>query len=395
MIDAPSAPPRDGQGRPRLVTPAFVFASLANFLHGLSFNLFLHLPGFLQGLGAGEVEIGVLFAATAATAIAARPLMGRTMDRRSVRALVLAGGVLNTAVCALYLSIGALGPWLYTVRVLHGVAEAAMFVSLFAFAAEIVPPARRIEGLALFGASGMLPIGLGGLLGDLLLGPAGYRGLFVIATALALAALCLSLPLRDRPRDPGPPPRGILAAVAQRDLVPLWVAGSAFATALAAHFTFLKTFVLATGAGSVGLFFSAYSGAAVVLRVAFGRIPERIGPKRALFPAMGSMALGHCLLALASGGGAVAAAGVLCGLGHGYAFPILLALVVTRARPSERGAAMAVYTALFDAGTLVGGPLLGAVIAAAGYPAMFLTSAGLVAAAAAALAVWDRGRPVG
>jgi MFS family permease len=372
-----------------------VFASLANFLHGLSFNLYLHLPGFLQRLGAGELTIGVIFAVTAGTAVAARPLMGSLMDRRGVRALVLAGGALNTAVCALYLTVTGLGPWLYLVRILHGVAEAAMFVSLFAFAAEIVPAARRIEGLALFGASGMLPIGLGGLLGDVLLGPTGYRGLFVIATALALAALLLSMPLRDPPREPGPPPRGITAAVTQRDLVPLWLAGAGFATSLAAHFTFLKTFVLATGSGSVGLFFSAYSGAAVALRVGFGWIPERVGPKCALFPAMASMALGQCLLAVGSGAAAVGAAGVLCGLGHGFAFPIILALVVTRARPSERGAAMAIYTALFDAGTLVGGPLLGAVISAAGYGAMFTTAAGLVAAAMAVLAVWDRGRPVG
>ncbi|HKE17757.1 MAG TPA: MFS transporter [Kofleriaceae bacterium] len=377
----------------RLLTAAFALASLSNFLHSLSFNLYLHLSGFLAQLGASEVEIGVIFGVTAATAIAVRPAMGRAMDTRGIRLVIVAGGALNTLVCALYTTVTALGPLLYAVRIVHGVAEAMLFASLFAFAAEIVPPARRIEGIALFGASGMLPVGLGGLLGDLLLHGGSYGPLFTVSFAFALVALLLSLPLRDPPRDPGPPPRGIAAALFQRDLVPLWLSGAAFATALAAHFTFLKTFVLASGTGSVGLFFSAYSGAAIALRVGCGKLPERVGPKRALYPAMVSMFVGQCVLAVASGSASVAVAGVLCGLGHGFAFPILLALVVTRARPTERGAALAIYTALFDAGILAGGPLLGAVIAAAGYRAMFFTAAGLVATAAAVLAVLDRARP--
>jgi MFS family permease len=382
-----------GAERPRLITASFVLAALSNLLHGLSFNLYLHLPGFLTQLGASEVQIGLIFGVTAATAIAVRPSMGRAMDTRGIRLVIVLGGVLNAAVCALYLTVGVLGPWLVAVRILHGVAEAMLFASLFAFAAEIVPQARRIEGIALFGVSGMLPVGLGGLIGDLLLARASYAHLFAVSLAFGLVALGLSLPLRDRPRDPGPAPRGIFAALAQRDLVPLWLCGCLFATALAAHFTFLKTFVLTRGVGSVGLFFGAYSGAAIVLRIGFGRVPERVGAKRALFPAMASMVIGQCILALASSSAAVAVAGVLGGLGHGFAFPILLAMVVTRARPSERGAALSIYTALFDAGILAGGPLLGNVIAAAGYTAMFLTAAGLVILAMLVLAVWDRGRP--
>jgi predicted MFS family arabinose efflux permease len=272
-----------------------------------------------------------------------------------------------------------------------------LFASLFALAAEIVPPSRRIEGIALFGVSGMLPIGLGGFVGDLLLagGDQGgsYPRLFAVSFVFSLAALGLSLPLRDPPRDPGPPRRGIVAALLQRDLVPLWISGAGFATALAAFFTFLKTFVIATQVGSVGLFFGAYSAGAIGLRLGFARVPERVGPKRALFPALGAMIAGLILLPLAWSSAAVAVAGTLCGLGHGFTFPILLALVVTRARPSERGAALAIYTALFDAGILAGGPLLGAVIDAAGYTAMFFTAAGLVILAAGVLAVWDRGRP--
>src|SRR5688572_24237918 len=128
-----------GAERPRLITASFVLAALSNLLHGLSFNLYLHLPGFLTQLGASEVQIGLIFGVTAATAIAVRPTMGRAMDTRGIRLVIVLGGVLNAAVCALYLTVGVLGPWLVAVRILHGLAEAMLFASLFAFAAEIVP----------------------------------------------------------------------------------------------------------------------------------------------------------------------------------------------------------------------------------------------------------------
>lgn len=376
--------------REPLFTRPFLLASAAHFLYALGFNLYLHLPGFLKALGAGEVEIGVIFGLTAATAIAARPWLGGAMDARGRRVVILAGGAFDVVVCALYLTVSGLGPWIQVVRIVHGLSEAMLFASLFALAADLVPASRRIEGLAIFGVSGMLPVSLGGLLGDVILAHGDYRLLFQVSVALAAGALALSIPLRDPPRAPGDPPRGILAAFVQRDLLPLWFVGLTFATSIAAHFTFLKTFVLETRVGTVGLFFSAYAIAAVSIRIVAGRLPERLGEKRVLIPALFAMAIGQVVLARAGSAAAVGAAGVLCGLGHGYTFPILAGLVVNRARAAERGAALAIFTALFDGGTLVGGPLFGAVIRAAGYPAMFLSAAALAVFGALVFAAWDR-----
>src|SRR4051812_13636786 len=169
--------------REPLLTRPFLLAFAAHFLHALSFNLYLHLPGFLAALGAEEVAIGVLFGATAATGIAFRPFLGRVMDLRGTRLVIVWGGLLNAVVCALYLTVGGLGPWLWVVRIAHGLAEAMLFASLFAFAAEVVPAARRIEGIALFGVSGMLPISLGGLVGDFVLAHGRYLHLFAVSVA--------------------------------------------------------------------------------------------------------------------------------------------------------------------------------------------------------------------
>lgn len=381
-----------GPERARLLTGAFVLASLAHFLHGLAWNLFLHLPGFLKGLGAGEQRIGLIYGVAAVTAIAVRPFLGRMMDTRGRRPVIVVGGAVSTVICASYLLVDDLGPAIWLIRIGHGIGEAMLFASLFAFAAEIVPVTRRIEGIALFGVSGMVPVGLGGLVGDWLLPLGGHRLLFASAAVLAGAALILSLPLREPPAQTGEPPRGVVAALSQRDLVPLWFVGTVFATAVCACVTFISTFVATTSIGSVGAFFAPYSISAVLLRVLLGSLPERLGPKRVLLPAMVCMAMGLGTLTLADSTAAVIVAGALCGLGHGYTFPIVLGLVLARARPRERGAALAIYTALFDAGMLLGGPLLGSLIAATSYRTMFGAAALGVTAGLLAFFAWDRER---
>ena len=68
-------------------------------------------------------------------------------------------------------------------------------------------------------------------------------------------------------------------------------------------------------------------------------------------------------------------AGALVGVGHGFTFPILFGMLVTRARDADRGSALAIFTALFDLGVVVGGPLFGSVIRFSGFGAMFHTAA--------------------
>jgi predicted MFS family arabinose efflux permease len=205
-------------------------------------------------------------------------------------------------------------------------------------------------------------------------------------------ALVLSLPLHDEPGlAAGRVDRsGFLAALGQRDLLPLWWMTGAFSLVLTGFFTFLKTYVAETGIGTVGLFFAAYSAAAIFVRLVAARLPDVVGPRKVIFPAFGLVVAGFVVLAVASADAHVAVAGVLCGAGHGFAFPILYGLVVTRARIGDRGSAVAIFTSLFDVGLLAGGPALGAVIAIGGYGAMYMTAAGLLAAATVVYASWDR-----
>lgn len=378
-------------GRERLLTAPFAGVWAANLLQGMSFFLFIHLPRFLVDLGAGEVTIGSIVAVTAVVAIVARPPIGSALDRRGRRTVVVAGALLNVVATGAYLTISTLGPWLVVVRVVHGVAEATLFTAIFTIGADLVPASRRTEGLALFGVSGLLPVALGGLLGDVILSRGGIDDVFVTSCLFAVAALALVsvLPMADGERDVAAP-GGFVRVLRAPDLRPVWLFTTAFSLALAAYFVFIAVYVDVSGAGSVGAFFGAYVATAVGLRFAFAWVPERVGERRVLLPSACALAVGLVVLASFPTTIGVVVAGVLCGASHGYVFPILFSQTVTRAGEADRGSAMALFSALFDVGTLIGGPVLGLVVARAGYATMFMVAAAVVLAATVVHAVWDR-----
>jgi MFS family permease len=65
-------------------------------------------------------------------------------------------------------------------------------------------------------------------------------------------------------------------------------------------------------------------------------------------------------------------------------------MVVDRAPDSDRGSAMSFFTALLDIGTLIGGPLFGAIIDSAGWEPMFVVAGVGLGAATVVFARWDR-----
>lgn len=375
----------------RLLTPAFIAVFAANLLNGLSFFLFVHLPGFLTEIGANETEIGLLFSVSAIAAVLIRPWLGAAIDERGRRPVIAVAGLLNIIASLLYLTVSTLGPWLYMVRILHGIAVGGTFTVLVTIGADVIPASRRTEGLALFGVSGLLPIALGGLLGDFILNVGDFDTLFTTAGALAVVAYALALGLGESATNLGRGQRpSFIAAIRQPSLLPLWWIAGMFSLVLTGYFTFMRTFVDASGIGSVGLFFAFYAGTAIAVRVIGSRLPARIGEKRVLIPSLGALVVGFVVLARASSAADVALAGVLSGIGHGYAFPILFAFTVTRTPADVRGSSLSFFTALFDIGVLFGGPLLGAIIEGAGYPAMFLTAGALLTVATVIYYVWDR-----
>ncbi len=387
--DAPTA--AASAGGDALFTPRFWLACSMHFSGAMALSLYILFPLFIRQLGGSELVIGLYAGITGAAAVAARVPVGRLLDTQGRRRVLAIAGVLHVAAWLAFQAIGSLGVRSAALVVMYGLASGSLFASYFTYASDIVPLGRRAEGIALFGVWGILPNGLGPLLGEILIAHGGFRLFFAVGAVFALTSLCISqlLPETAAPAHtanlPGAPPA---PAFATRGLLFVLGATFMFGAAVNSLFTFFAPFSYARGRGSVGSFFMSYALSAVAVRVFTGRLPDRVGLRRVLIPALVLYATGILLIPHVDAAPVLVLVGMMCGAGHGYAFPILNVWAVEQVSPTLRGRAVSWFTAMFDLGNTLANPALGAVAEWAGYAAMF-TCSGL-GVLLTAVAVWRR-----
>ena len=187
------APPIDDA----LFTPRFWLACSVHFSGAMASSLYILFPLFIRHLGGSELTIGLYAGLTGAAAVAARIPVGRFLDSHGPRRVLIVAGCLNTVTWLAFLSIGTLGMRSAALVVAYGIASGSLFASYFTYASDITPVTRRSEGFAMFGIWGMLPNGLGPLLGEFLIAHASFHTYFVIAGAFACTSLCLCLLLPE------------------------------------------------------------------------------------------------------------------------------------------------------------------------------------------------------
>jgi MFS family permease len=356
-----------------IFTPPFRRAFAGNFFSEMSFAMFVHFPGFLAGLGAGEAVIGLIAAVAAAAAIVARPWAGQGMDRYGRIPLVRLAALMRIGATVSLLLVNGIGPLVFVLRAVYTVALAVYFTGLLTYASDVMPPERRAQGIAWYGMSGMTAATFSAALGGVLIDSFGYPGLFIGMAIAELCALAITLtlkPLSNRP--PLAPKEGALSIIGYRPLLPVWVLTIGIGLGFGGVLTFMRTFVDAIGVGSVGLYFSTYATTALITRLALSWVPDRFGMIRTAYPSVVFTAAGLGMLAFTTSASDIVIAAILGGLGHAFVFPILGALAAARAPEERRGVALSVYTAMFDLGPLIGAPLLGLMIERTGYTEMFL-----------------------
>ncbi len=375
----------------RLFTRVFTLVWLAGLLQEQAWSLMIHFPGFLSDLGASETGIGLIYSASAVFGLLLRPTLGRLMDNVGRRPVLLVAGIGNAVALGALALPGQLGGFLAVTFIAHRVLQIALFTALLTLSADVLPEARRTQGLAIYGLGGLIPLATGGALGDWLLDVRGFDFLFLVAAALSVASWTLILRVPVYPAGgAGGPRRGFWAALGQRNLLPVWWLTMLFAVGLEALFTFIRTFVDEREIGSVGLFFLVYGGVAIVVRILSSGRLDRFPQLPLVAVSVVAYAAGFAFLAAAGSAGGLAAGAVLFGLGHGLLFPILTAYVVTRSREAERGSAMAIFTSLFDLAVLTAAPTVGVIIDWRGYSVAFGAMAVFIVLGLVGYVYWER-----
>ena len=170
-----------------------------------------------------------------------------------------------------------------------------------------------------------------------------------------------------------------------RPLIPVWVATAIFSSLVAVAMAFAAVTAEARGLSRPALLWATYAGGAAFVRLFGARLPDRVGTHNLVAPALASYAAGMLVLANASTDAGFLLGGLLCGSGHGYCFPVLTSQVVSRTPEHVRGAALSLFTGLWDLTYLLLPPVLGALGDSHGDALIFFVSA---SGAAIGIAFW-------
>ncbi len=334
------------------------------------------LPKYVSGpLGEGDIAVGIVGGAFAATGLLFRPIGGAFADARGRKPVVVFGALL-TAVSGALLFVPAGVAGLIVARLFLGAGEGMVYTAGAAWVVDMAPPARRGRIIGLYGLAIWGGLSVGPAVGDFLLKQYDYEAVWAFATAAPLlgAAIASRIPESYTPPVGVERPDGIFARF--RSLIApesLWP-GLGLALTIAGYATLASFIVLHLddrGIGHGALVFTAFAVMVVSTRIFGGGIPDRYGGARSAAAAAAIASSGSLLIALAQSLPAAVAGAMLMGTGFALVFPSLALLVVNHVPEERRGAAMGTFTAFFDVGVGIGSPLAGAAAAIGSYGASF------------------------
>ena len=372
-----------------LVNRPFVQAMLTNFLFFMSMNGFLLLPLHVQQMGGSEAHVGLVQAAYSIAGILFQPLVGVWVNRLGRRFFMRLGVILLVASAAGFVVSGSI-PLHGLLRGVQGLAFSAFFVASYIHIVDLVPVDRRGWALGIFGLSGLTSTALAPLLGEAVVRQLGFRWSFAVSGLIGAGALALVFRTRGiRPPEPGDGPGLETLRDGMQELIRVHMAlGFFFGLGTGTLFTFLPTFAEHLGVTGLGLFYTAYSGSAVAVRVFGGELIDTRGRRAVIVPTMAVFASAVCMLALIAGAAQpevalpvlpfIFLAGLISGGAHGFLYPALSALLVDVTPEARRPSAVGIFSAVTLVGNALGALVFGYIAHGLGYAPMWTVLAVLM-----------------
>ncbi|MEK7748303.1 MAG: MFS transporter [Nitrospirota bacterium] len=362
-----------------LFTRDFSILFLAHFFFASAVWPYVVFPAHLLALGADPFFLGIFAAGASLSSIIIRPFVGHQIDHKGRRIYLLIGGIIFLATHFFYLLPNHLGAGLFAVRLLHGLGTGILMATFFTLGADLSPPDRRVSGIAIFGISGQLSGAMSIILAEKIVEIWGFPYFFIFCAALSLISLILSCFIRETVNEkPDFPLERLWKRAFSPSLRIPFLTTFLFSLGITSYVVFLKPYTKTLGLPHVSYFFLAYTLSAITVRLIGLDYCDRYGPKAVLYPALSSLVLGILLIIILPSTFGLIVSGIFCGLGHGWVFPALSSIVISRGGESHRGGFMTLYTLVFDLGALLGSPLLGLLVRGVSYTAIYIAAAALV-----------------
>jgi MFS family permease len=348
------------------------------------------LPLHVTAMGGTKTQVGLLFSAATLVGMFLRPLVGGWVDRWGA-ARVIGPGAALMLLASVGLQFAATPGAVVGLMGAVGAAAALSSTPASVHAAQVSPAASRGEVLGVYYLFSSLPIAVAPALALGLFRSGGIALGFLTVTLMALAtAACIPWLGPRAEAEEGAGRRSRLVSRHALGLAGVMIIATCGHSAI---YGFVPLYALERGQGAaLGWFFGVYAGWLIVCRALLRGLSDRVGRAPVVVPAMALLVAGYACLALPPGPPSLVAAALCLGSGGSLFYPTMVALVVDRTPPAERGLAIGTLSGAWDVGIVVGSAVVGFAVERAGFGAGFLVGAVCAAAGLALFLLGERRR---
>jgi MFS family permease len=341
-----------------------LFTARFALMFGFSFTVFLSAfqllptaPFRILDLGGTHSDAGLFLGfLTYASAVSA-PFTGAVADRIGKRKVLLICSAAIAVFSALYAVVPSYQVMLALV-IPHGVFWSGLLSASGAYVTDLVPPARRAEGLSYWGFASILAVSAAPALGLWIYEHGGWTVLLVEATILniIMAAIAYRLPA-DVPQA-GRRARGAGDLIEWRVLV-VGFTLFLYSFSYGGITSFAALHAEQRGVTPKSLYFTAFALAVILTRPFISRYADRAGHRRVIVPCLVMVVLGVAVLAFATTRSGFVASALIFGTGFGSAYPVFVAQLMRHVEDERRGATFGALIAAFDTGIGTGSIAMG------------------------------------
>lgn len=375
--------------KPALWTQEFLGMSLSSFFqYMVHYALIAALPMFvIDTLQGNERQAGLAMTFFQLGAVACRPFAGKWIDQFDKGRLLFISLGLFVLVCVLYVGANSLY-FLYAIRLLHGLVFAVASTTAAATAAVLLPVTRRGEGIGYFAVFSNLAMVTGPVCSLLLLAYFPFRAVFIGCLAAGLLAFWCGnrRKLTANVRTPAVATGRSWhwSSFMEVKAAPMAVTGGLLFFAYTGVLVFMPLYTkMLRLTADTSLFFVVFATVIVITRPLVGRLFDRAGADRVVYPGFALFVIGLLVLSQIQGVGGLLGAAAIIGAGFGALTPAFQTLAIQNSPGQRAGVATATYFFALDISVGLGSFFLSAAVAHLGYRAMYLLTAGIVAGTAA------------
>lgn len=360
----------------KLWTKDFIIVSLINFIVILIFYLLMvTIASFAKneydattsqaGLATGIYIVGTLVG---------RLFSGRVINNVGAKKMMMIGLTAFIVTTALYFVHSGGITMLLIFRLINGVAAGIASTATSTIIAQIIPSARKAEGIGYFSMSTTLGTAIGPFLGIMLGRLVSYNVIFLFCVILAVIALMIGLTVKAlrMPFTKTAKTKFSLKQYIEPNAIPIAIVTFLMSLGYAAILSFISFFAEERDlVAAASFFFLVYAVAILVTRPFSGRLMDTKGANAIMVPCFLLFAMGLALLSVTHSGILLLVAAAIIGAGYGNLQSGAQAIALKVTPRARAGLATSTFFIALDAGLGFGPYILGFIEPLVGFGALY------------------------